>query len=464
FLEYLFKFHTLFNKLNDLNKHYGYLKSLESLYVVYKELLNSETLDFKGEPLRGLQIMGMLESRALDFETVIITSVNEGILPGGKTPNSVIPFEIKLEYNLPTYKEKDAVYTYHFYRLLQRAKNVHLIYNTEIDTLKGGEKSRFINQLEVEAIHNIKHQVLSADVTFETPELKTISKNQAIVSKLMEVGQSGFSPSALTKYVRNPLEYYYQYVLGVKETETVEEYIAANTLGTILHESLETLYKPFIGKALTIEALTKSKGSISKIVDQGFIEHYGKGNYDSGKNLIAFEVAKRYLHNFIASEQQSLRQGHIIKIVALEYEDKVTIPIKGLDQTIQLKGTVDRIDLFNGQLRIIDYKTGRVNAVDVAIYDWEELITDYGKSKAFQLLCYAYIYWKSTGVSLPIEAGIISFKNLKSGVLKFGEKPSVRGKLDPLITEDTLLQFEELASQLILEILDVNQPFKEKET
>jgi hypothetical protein len=462
-LEYLYKFHTLFNKLSELNATYGHLKSLEALYQVYKELLNSETLDFKGEPLEGLQIMGMLESRSLDFETVIITSVNEGILPGGKTSNSMIPYDVKLEHGLPTYKEKDAVYTYHFYRLLQRAKEVQLIYNTEIDPLKGGEKSRFIEQLEVEGLHKIDHEILSAEVHLEVPKVREIAKTPEVITKLSDIAASGFSPSALTKYVRNPLDYYYQYVLGIQESDTVEETIAANTLGTILHESLELLYQHFIGTTLSISNLVKAKERIEAMADQGFIKHYGKNNYHSGKNLIAFEVCKRYLHNFLNLEIATLKQGHQIRIIALEHKDAVPLHIKGLEQPVRLKGTVDRIDEFDGRLRIIDYKSGAVAAGDVAIYDWEALITDYGKSKAFQLLCYAYIYSKSTKLNAPFEAGIISFKNLKSGFLSFGVRPSPRGKIDPLITQETLMKFEELASQLILEILDVNQAFIEKE-
>ena len=136
-LEQLYKIHTLFNQIMELIQEYAYLNSLKSIKSLFKQLLASETLDFKGDPLDGLQIMGMLESRNLDFETVILTSVNEGILPSGKSNNSFIPFDLKIEFGLPTYKEKDAVYTYHFYRLLQRAKNVYLIYNTEPDELEG---------------------------------------------------------------------------------------------------------------------------------------------------------------------------------------------------------------------------------------------------------------------------------------------------------------------------------------
>jgi hypothetical protein len=156
-LEYLFKFNQIFNKLTLLLDEYEYVQDIKTLLSLFKEIQSSEIIDFKGEPLKGLQIIGMLESRVIDFETIIITSVNEGILPSGKSNNSFIPFDVKLQYNLPTYKEKDAVYTYHFYHLLQRAKNIYILYNTEVDALNGGEKSRFITQLEVEGIHPIKN-------------------------------------------------------------------------------------------------------------------------------------------------------------------------------------------------------------------------------------------------------------------------------------------------------------------
>ena len=154
--------------------------------------MRKETLDFKGEPLKGLQIMGMLESRVLDFETVVIVSVNEGILPAGKTNNSFIPFDVKLENNLPTYKEKDAIYTYHFYRLLHRAKNIHLIYNTEPDALKGGEPSRFIAQLELESKHHCQHQILIPKLPSINNSLRRINKSDAILESLRDLAAKGF--------------------------------------------------------------------------------------------------------------------------------------------------------------------------------------------------------------------------------------------------------------------------------
>ncbi|WP_115460653.1 PD-(D/E)XK nuclease family protein [Winogradskyella aurantiaca] len=462
-LEYLFRFNSLFNSIQELNQGQRHMTSLESLYLIYKELLSSESLDFQGEPLQGLQIMGMLESRVLDFETIIITSVNEGILPAGKTQNSMIPYDLKLQYGLPTYKEKDAVYTHHFYRLLQRAKKVYLIYNTEVDALKGGEKSRFISQLEAENIHKIHHKVLSPEVRVEAEILKAIPKTNEVIDKIYHVGSSGFSPSALTKYIRNPIDYYYQYVLSLKELDTVEEHLAANTLGTIIHEILEVLYTPFKGLFLSSDILKEAARNANALVKRFFIKHYGEGNFNTGKNLISFEVAKRYIQNFLELEQQELLSGRRIKILELEHKAAVPLQIKGLRQEVCIKGTVDRIDEVDGELRIIDYKSGRVNASELRLYDWSELITDYARSKAFQLLCYAYIYWKSTG-KLPTFAGIISFKNLGGGVLHFGTKLSKNSRtVEQVITPETMATFEELVSELILEILDLNNLFQEKE-
>src|SRR5690606_36705411 len=157
-LEYLYRFNELINELTRLHSKYPYLKNALTLFEVYKNLLSTETLDFKGEPLQGLQVMGMLESRVLDFETVIISSVNEGVLPSGKSYNSFIPFDVKRQDDLSTYKEKDAVYSYHLYRLIERATNIHILYNTESHFLNGCEKSRFITQLELESIHKISHK------------------------------------------------------------------------------------------------------------------------------------------------------------------------------------------------------------------------------------------------------------------------------------------------------------------
>ena len=464
-LEYLFRFNSLFNELIRLNSEYNHIKDVSTLHSVYKELLSTETLDFQGEPLQGLQVMGMLESRVLDFETVIISSVNEGILPSGKSNNSFIPFDVKIENKLPTYKEKDAVYTYHFYRLLQRAKNVHILYNTEIDVLTGGEKSRFITQLELEGIHNISHQIITPKVPVIKGSINEINKTTDVINRLKQIAEKGFSPSSLTSYIRNPIDFYYQKILKIKEYDDAEETIAANTLGTVVHNTLEDFYKPLVGHNLTIEIIKNLKSKIEEKVTYHFKNEYKEGDITKCKNLIIFEIAKRYVLNFLNLEIEDLKAGNAIKIMTIESENNIQINIPELDFPIHLTGKIDRVDEYNGMTRIIDYKTGKVDQGKVEITDWEVITSDYDKfSKSFQVLCYALMMQKSGTINLPVEAGIISFKNLSAGFMKFGKKdsPFSRNK-EQLVTEETLENFTSELKKLILEICNIEIPFIEKD-
>jgi len=464
-LEYLYRFNELFNELTRLHTKYPYLKTTLTLFEVYKNLLSTDTLDFKGEPLRGLQVMGMLESRVLDFETVIISSVNEGVLPSGKSNNSFIPFDVKLQYNLPTYKEKDAVYSYHFYRLIQRAKNIHILYNTEADVLNGGERSRFITQLELEGIHNISHKIVLPNLSLPQVEINRVQKSQAVIERLKEIAKKGFSPSSLTNYIRNPIDFYNQKVLKISEYEEVEETVAANTLGTVIHNTLEDFYKPFEGEFITPEIVSKMKTLVHDQVTYHFKELYKEGDITKGRNLIVFEIAKRYIDNFLNLEIQDLKAGNEIKILAIEADNHVELKISELDFPVFLTGKVDRVDQYNGTTRIIDYKTGKVAQNQVEVINWDELTTDYTKySKSFQVLSYAYAMFNKGTVDLPLEAGVISFKNLGSGFLKFAKKESAHDKnKNTAISADILQAFEAELKTLILEICNPEIDFIEKE-
>ena len=464
-LEHLFRFHGLFNELSALNLKYDHIKDINTLHGVFKELLSSKTLDFQGEPLQGLQLMGMLESRVLDFETVIISSVNEGILPSGKTNNSFIPFDVKIENNLPTFKEKDAVYTYHFYRLIQRAKNVYILYNTEADVLTGGEKSRFITQLELEGIHHIEHHIVLPETPTIKRQTKRIQKTNQALKRIEEITRNGFSPSSLTNYIRNPLDFYYQKVLGITQNDDVEENVAANTLGTVIHNTLEEFYEAYLNCFLSVEIIEIMLKKIDKTVQKYFIDEYKEGDITKGKNLIIFEIAKRYVSNFLNQEKANLKQGNTIKVIAIEAHNEVSITINGIDFPVKLTGKVDRVDEYNGVIRIVDYKTGKVEQSKVEVVHWEDITTDYNKySKSFQVLMYAYMMHKEKKITLPVEAGIISFKNLNDGFLKFSKKDKTGqyAKKESLITKEILEDFENELKKLILEICNPNIDFIEK--
>ncbi|MBL4905574.1 MAG: PD-(D/E)XK nuclease family protein, partial [Flavobacteriaceae bacterium] len=414
--EYLFRFYTAFTQLQNLQSEFNYLENLKILHQFFKQLITLESMSFQGEPLQGLQLMGMLETRVLDFENVIISSVNEGVLPAGNSQSSFIPFDVKIAFDLPTYKEKDAIFSYHFFRLMQRAKNIFLLYNTENDMYGGGEKSRFIAQLLLSK-EGVTELNIRPKIITEKKELKEIEKSKAVLIKLKALAEKGISPSALTNYLHNPFDFYKQKVLGIYEYKEVEETVASNTMGTIVHDTLEALYKPFEGSFITIEDLVEMEKKSVSLVDTYFKKHFNNDAFYTGKNRLIFEVSNRFVLRFITEEKKLLQAGNKLKIIATEKELETVIHVNALDFPIKIKGIVDRIDELNGVTRIIDYKTGLVQASELKITDFSALKESYKHSKAIQVMLYAFLHVENNQTTAPVEAGIISFKNLKSGVL-----------------------------------------------
>jgi PD-(D/E)XK nuclease superfamily len=457
---FVFSIFKVINKLINYYSQHSHIDKIETLHAIYKQIIDLAEVSFEGEPLNGLQIMGVLESRVLDFETVIVTSMNEGKFPAGKSMNSFIPYDVKRELGLPTFKEKDAIYTYHFYHLLQRAKNIYLLYNTENDGLDGGEKSRFITQLEVEkqSNHILTHEIYNAVLPEIALKPMVIPKSETVMLRLKEICETGFSPSALTSYIRNPIDFYFQKILRIREVEEVEENIALNTLGTIIHKTLEALYRPLIDKILSEIDIQNCNKLLDDEVLKQFKEVYKEGEIKQGRNLLAFEVAKRNVSNFLKMELESIKNGDSIKILALEQTYERTLTHSTLPFPVLIKGNVDRIEERNGSIRIIDYKTGKVEARNVTLKSWKGLIDDIKNDKIIQVLTYAFMYEKCT--DLLIEAGIISFKNIKSGFLPFifKEDKIANSVISESIMENYLLQIV----LLLNEILDENIPFLEK--
>lgn len=458
---FVFAIFKVINKLINYYSQHQHIDKIETLYAIYKQIIDLAEVSFEGEPLNGLQIMGVLESRVLDFDTVIVTSMNEGKFPAGKSQNSFIPYDVKKELGLPTFKEKDAIYTYHFYHLLQRAKNIYLLYNTESEGLDAGEKSRFITQLEVEKQpnHHLSHEIYNAVLPETAYQPMVIPKSESVMLRLREIAETGFSPSALTSYIRNPIQFYFQKILRIREVEEVEENIALNTLGTIIHETLKTLYEPFIGKYLSEHDIAMCFKLIDGEVLKQFKLVYKEGEIKKGRNLLAFEVAKRNVSNFLKVEMESIKNGDAIKIIALEETFERTLHHPSLPFPVLIKGNVDRIEERNGKIRIIDYKTGKVDKANVTLKTWTGLSDDIKNDKIIQVLAYAFMYEEKAN-SVPMEAGIISFKNLRSGFLPFNLKEE---KEAVLIIDDAILSnYLDQMVLLLNEILDETIPFEEK--
>ncbi|GJH41639.1 hypothetical protein RCZ04_21890 [Capnocytophaga sp. HP1101] len=460
--EYAYRFYQLFNQLKQLQEQYSYIDTVKTLYHFYLDVLQKSALNFRGEPLEGLQVMGVLESRSLDFKRVIITSVNEGVLPLGKSDNSLIPYDVKYVLGLPTFKERDAVYSYNFYRILQRAEQIYLFYDTEMNGFKNKEKSRFILQLLAEKIptHKVVHQIKAPEVYPAVLSPLTIAKTESVIESLKALAEKGISPSALTTYIRNPMTFYQQNVLHIYEEREVEETVEARTFGNIVHGTLEDLYCPFLNEVLTQENIKKMQPLVVPTIERRFEEEYRSTDFRTGKNWLIFNVIEKYVRSFLALELAEIKNG--TEIIPLYLEEKIKVPFQTphLPFPVNFKGIIDRVDRRNGKLHIIDYKTGIVEPNDVRIKDWESLITDIKYGKAFQLLTYAYMFTQHFKIDEPMRVANLSFKRLQKGLLPFHTYIDKVREED--VTSQTLALYTQYTEQLLQEIFDINTSFSEK--
>jgi ATP-dependent helicase/nuclease subunit B len=456
--ELLFQFNTFLKRLSTLCGKFGHVTELKTLQALFSQLANSSTIPFYGEPLLGLQVMGMLETRTLDFENIILLSANENILPSGKAQNSFIPFDLKKLFGLPQYTDKDAVFSYHFYRLMQRAENVFLLYNTESDKFGDGEKSRYVTQLLNElAKQNPQIQVteslLELNYGSESERPISIEKDKQVLDRIQSLAQRGRSPTLLNTDRKCPLRFYLHYVNGIREKEEVEEEIGADTMGTVMHEVLENLYHPFIGKALLEADLESMLSGIDQQVKESFANYFPEEVISSGKNLLAYRVCLKYLKMFLETELNYLKKGGALYISELEKEMSALLTVNG--QPVLLKGKADRIDRNQKGIRIIDYKTGRADDRELIVNDWNLLLQDSKLDKSFQLLSYAWLYVaEHPELAEPVLSGIITFRELSAG-LKTVKAPVKK----ELLEKKSLNEFAVVLNTLITEMFDADRPF-----
>lgn len=425
-IEFLHCTYKIFNQIKVFKEKYKTIKSLKSLKSMYKELGDMNTIPFNGEPVKGLQIMGMLETRLLNYKNIIITSLNEGILPAGNNSNSFIPYEIKLENELQTFKEKDSIFAYHFYRIIKRAKNIWLTYNTEPDALNTGEISRFLRQIEIEKIHKINKYTLIPNTPSQKKIIIPYKKTKRIREKISELFKKGITASMLTSYVIDKERFFENYIIGVRDDE-IEETIANNTLGNVIHDSLEVLYKPLEGKNITIQELEILRSEIEVTINKVFTKYVNERNLKRGKNVIIVETAKKYVERIIISDAEEIKKGKDIRIISIE--KKFESKIKTLKNEYKIRGIIDRIDEIDGKMRIIDYKTGKkLYKYNLKLKNINEIRNPEGIYN-LQLLFYMVGVAKEMQDKV-IEMGIMSIKNMKDGVLTamIGKQTEYKGE------------------------------------
>ncbi len=478
--EYLHVFTKHFNRLQELILTQPYLETLTTLKSLFKQVIGTASVPFIGEPLQGLQIMGVLETRTLDFENIIMLGVNEGVLPSGKSSNSFIPNDLKRHHEMPLYGEKDAIYAYHFYRLLQRSSNVLLTYNTEPAIIGSSEKSRFITQLQFELRlyqpeNVITERMLSGGVLpASSRNLISIEKTEVNLEPIIKKITSdelyyGLSPSAINSYKDCSLRFFFRYGAGIKEAEEIEESAEASTLGSILHKALEVLYTPYKGRVLSDNELKKVIPNIQQTVDTAFEEKFSQKESQFGKNFLQRKVLYEYVSKLVSSDvkmiQQSGKKNELLSIIDLEKDMSafVTINHRGKAVKAYIKGSADRIDQLGNVIRIIDYKSSIKASDKFHFTDFETLFTDSNYNKLLQLFIYAWLAVKNN-IAKPsqLQPCIIPFK-------KFEEKPRYilenkdRNALPLIFTEELLLEFETHLISTIEHMIDSTIKFTQTE-
>ena len=437
---------------------------LKVLFSLYKDAVKEQKLDFSGDPSSGLQIMSLPETRLIDFDSVVITNVNEGVLPKGKSNDSFLPFDVKKHFGLPTFLEQDAKYAYQFYRLIQGVQSVYLLYSISEKGIGGFEKSRFIHQLEHFKKPNHKINFIKVKTTFNSNNsLFKVNKSEEVLEVLKSIVKKGLSPSALTKFMTNPLEFYYQRVLKIKEYKELFPVIEPKDKGNVVHETLEAIYQPFLSKQITASDYETMISRLPSLLNEKYILIYGGNPNRKGHNYLIYEELKKQCNEFLLAEKLLVEKGNSIKIISLEKKIEHDLNLKGLSFPVKIVGTIDRIDEWNGQLRISDYKTGSVKVNKLKFssnFSFEGLdhkkYLDY--SPLFQLLLYSYVYFKQNSIK-AIKIGIIPIKTPKDYFYSVTTSFDKESANKDLLSVDNFNQFENELETVIKKLFDENIPF-----
>lgn len=445
-LEYIYKFFTVIQKIEDILIEYSHNFSLLTFWRLFKEIIESERIPFIGEPLKGLQIMGMLETRNLDFRNVFILSVNEGVLPASKSNNSFIPYEIKKSFNLPTYEYKDSLFSYYFYRLIMKAENVYLIYNTETDEFGKGEKSRFIEQLFVDLKNkndnlNIKEDIVTLKINTEKKYDFKIKKNKEIMKLLKK--NIEYSPTKLITYLQCPVKFYLKYILNLKEQEQIKERADYSEFGSIVHGILEEIFSKYVNKSFTREDINNEIKNIESLIKRKYKNVLGNVEVKSGKNYLNIEIIKELVTKYLKKE-------HNLEVLEVERLFETNFDYKG--NKIKIKGRIDRISKVDEIIEIIDYKTGSVYSTTLRDYK----IEDYNsiqkvlsrKKEVLQLLIYFYLIVENKNYK--------SYDCFKSTIVGFKDITDPKQTLNIKSNEDSLLNRDNknLVEDILIKIFD----------
>lgn len=485
----------IYNMLKHLHiiestlKDYRQIVTLDTFWKLFKQMLQEQRLNFIGEPVRGLQLMGFLETRVLDFENIILLAVNEGVIPTTKSNATFIPFNLRRAFNMPTNNDYDAAAAYNFYHLLQRSKNIYLLYNTEINAMGDQEKSRFILQIENELLpqnpnitylskiimpplqNNPKCIGVEKIIIPKTPDIIDILNEYQVPDTNdpdADTNSKRIFPTALLTYINCPVEFYWRYIAQLKDVNNIDDLIEDidnRLFGNILHRAIELLYKPFCQYPITatiIKKLLESPKLINRCLNKAFEDNLFEIPKE-GKNALIKRVLKRLVEKVLENDMNDAP----FKIIGLETHEYTTDFTLSNGTVVGIKGVIDRIDSIEIPeigtcYRVLDYKTGEVEIVKAKNVNKEDLATYFEKyfndpkyKAGFQIYLYAYLFWKNNNQMPFVKAGLYTLKRINQGILfvRDGE----------VLTKDDFEAFEKKLRALLDELFNPEIPFVQTE-
>jgi CRISPR/Cas system-associated exonuclease Cas4 (RecB family) len=487
-LEFLRRYYQAYAQLRSMISQRNEQLSYEFLISLHRKISGSLKVPFSGEPLKGLQVMGILETRNLDFDHVIVCNMNEDSWPAASHKGSFVPFNIRKAFDMPVHDHQDAIYSYLFYRLIQRTRTADFFYNTVSEFGVSGEQSRFLRQLVHESVHEISSGLLVSEVILPVNQSITIEKSQEVFSKLNRFVKGGelpegvekygkLTPSAIENYLYCRLRFYFRYIVQLYEADELQEDMDPMLFGNILHDTMELLYKEYLEKQSKSEIDEGDFKVLESNVDDAVIQAFRKQYryQDSskfqleGRSVIAFDVIKKIIRRILTIDKQYAP----FEVIGLEADSEAgygkNIEIQSGDRTIAilLEGKIDRIDRKDGTYRIVDYKTGR----DQKRFNSIAGLTDRGNKDrnkaAFQVLYYSWML-KNSGVyenGSPIVPGL--FNNRELFQPDFDWRIFAKeGYAAPVYIDDFRMveeEFEEELRNVLTEIWDPSIPFDQVE-
>ena len=371
--ESLYRMYQIMNRISTLIEANELIVSDSSLQSILNQIIRSTSVPFHGEPIIGIQVMGVLETRNLDFDHMLILSANEGNIPKSVNDSSFIPHVIRRAYGLTPIENKIAIYAYYFHRMMQRATDVSITYNNSTNDTKTNEMSRFMMQLIAESDLKINIAEMTSSLLVGKTERCDVQKNKEVIEKME--AENAISPTAINAYLRCQLQYFYRFVCGINDnTESDEEEMDNRTFGLVFHKAAELIYRPYRGKSVTesmIDGMLKDPSVIERAIDEGFKEELFSLKDEEAKKrpmptldgtqLIHREIIRKMLRQLLEYDKKNCP----ITIVDVEkyIEDYITFDTDRGPRTLKIKGIIDRLDIVKNedghlQMRVVDYKTG----------------------------------------------------------------------------------------------------------